>query len=72
MTTELYEVFSLEEGDTIILNGDTFYVQVIEPTDDPSESLLTLVDDEGFQKSVILADTAKVRVLCESVSADVL
>lgn len=64
MTTELYEIFSVEEGDTIILNGERFYVQVIEPAAD-GESLLWIVDEEGFQKSVTLPDTARVRVICE-------
>lgn len=71
MTTELYEVMCLEEGDSIILNGETFFVQIIEPAG-PDDSILWLVDEEGFQKSIVLADTVKVRVLCESVSADVL
>lgn len=70
MTTELYEVYSLEEGDSIILNGETFFVQVIEP-DGTDASVLWLVDDEGFQHSVVLDDSTKVRVICEMAAADV-
>lgn len=66
MTTELYEVYSLEEGDTIMLKDSVYFVQVIEPASQ-SESLLWIVDEEGFQKSIVLPDTTRIRVLCESV-----
>lgn len=65
MTTEKYEVWSLEEGDTVVMNGETYFVQVIEPAS-PTTSRLWLVDDEGFQHSVEVEDSSTVRVVCDA------
>lgn len=69
MTTELFQVYSIEEGDTIILHGNTYYVQVIEPSG-KDHSVLWLVDDEGFQRSVVVSDTTLIPVVFEE-TADV-
>lgn len=67
MITEPYEVYSLEEGDTIILNDAAFTVKGIEGMG-ANETLLRLIDEEGYSKSLVLSDHAKVEVVCEEAS----
>jgi hypothetical protein len=67
MTTEMYEAYSIEEGDTVFLNSQTFYVQIIEPHD-ANSSVFWLVDDEGFQKSTVIEDTKKLPVVIDTLA----
>ena len=62
MTTEQMEVWSLEEGDHVRMNGEVYFVQVIEPTSSTT-STLWLVDEEGFQHSVVVEDSQKISVV---------
>jgi len=64
MTTEKMEVYSIEEGDTIYLNDELFFVQVIEPASS-TESVLWVVDEEGFQRSIVVKDTEKLPVVID-------
>lgn len=65
MTTELYEVFSLEEGDTILVNGNLYVIYDIETLDNDHTSLL-VIDEEGYPHTINVCDTDKVRVVCEA------
>ena len=64
MTTELYEVYSLEEGDQIVINEDIYFIRNIETLDSDSSSL-RLIDESGYGSILNLEDTAKVRVICD-------
>ena len=64
MTTELYEVYSLEEGDQIVINEDIYFIRNIETLDRNSSSL-RLIDESGYGSILNLEDTAKVRVICD-------
>jgi hypothetical protein len=67
MTTEKMEVYSIEEGDTIYLNDELFFVQVIEPASS-TESVLWVVDEEGFQRSIVVKDTEKFPVVIDTLA----
>lgn len=62
MITDLMEVWSLEEGDHVRMNDEIYLVQIIEPAG-PDHSTLWLVDEEGFQHSVIVEDSQKIVVV---------
>jgi hypothetical protein len=61
------EVYSIEEGDTIYLNDELFFVQVIEPASS-TESILWVVDEEGFQRSIVVKDTEKFPVVIDNLA----
>ena len=64
METELMEVYSLEEGDQILVNGEVYLIQVIESAS-PTASRLWLVDEEGFQNSIEADDTKKFHLVLD-------
>lgn len=66
MITEQIEVWALEEGDVLYIQEQTFYLQAIEGADN-DHSILWLVDDEGFQRSIALSDSDLVRMVVEDV-----
>ena len=61
MTTERYEAFALEIGDTIIRGEDLYVITEIEISDD--EYCIHLRDEEGFARHLLLGEFDKVRVL---------
>lgn len=64
MTTELYEVFSLEEGDTIIVQGASYVVvDIIDGT--TRDYTLILCDEEGYRRSIEADGNSRFRVVCE-------
>lgn len=63
MTTETMEVFSLEEGDTIVCKGSLYAVSVMEATE--TGYRLHLTDEEGFAKILNVNDTDRIRVVVE-------
>lgn len=65
MTTEKFEVFSLEEGDTIIIQGVSYMIVAIEDGD-TLDYRLVLVDEEGYRRSIEADATARFRVVCEA------
>lgn len=70
MTTELFEVFSLEEGDTIIVQGIEYVItDILDGT--TLDYTLMLVDAEGYRRSIEADSTARFRVVCEEASDDV-
>ena len=62
MTTEMIEVWSLEEGDTILVNGNLYLIHDIEVLDSDHTSLL-LVDEEGMGKTLNVEDSQKICVI---------
>ena len=62
MTTTPVEVYSLEEGDNLYLNGEVYYLQLIEPSGRDATKLW-LVDEEGFQSVMYIDDDATVPVV---------
>lgn len=64
MTTEMYEAFALENGDTIIVRGAMYAVTTIEIEGD--QYRVNIVDDEGFAHHILMAEFDKVRVLCDA------
>lgn len=61
MTTETMTLFSLEEGDTILIQDSPYFIKRISETD--TGYRLTLVDEEGMLKALEADVTAKVRVI---------
>ena len=51
MTTEIMEVYSLEEGDQIIFKGDLYRVISID-NDEEYDYMLTVVDEEGMLRKI--------------------
>ena len=70
MTTELFEVFSLEEGDTIIVQGVEYLITDIRDGSTMDYTMI-LVDADGYRRSIEADSTARFRVVCEA-SDDVL
>ena len=68
MTTDLMEVYSLEEGDQILVNDEVYLVQVIEAAS-PTASRLWLVDEEGVQHSIEVEDTKKLRLVLDNLAS---
>ena len=63
MTTETMTLFSLEEGDTIIIKDSPYFIREIQGTE--LGYRLTLVDEEGMLKTLEAEITAKVKVVVE-------
>lgn len=63
MTTVLYEAYSIEEGDTLLIQGNLFAVSQID--DIPDGFRLHLTDEEGYAKILMVNDTDRLRVVCE-------
>lgn len=62
MTTEKYEAWSLEEGDTILVNGNLYLIHDIEALDSDHTSLLVL-DEEGYAHTINVEDSQKISVV---------
>ena len=62
MTTTPVEVYSLEEGDNLYLNGEVYYLQLIESSGRDATKLW-LVNEEGFQSCLHIKDDALVPVV---------
>ena len=63
MTTETMTFFSLEEGDTILIQDSPYFIREISPTD--SGYRLTLVDEEGMLKALEADVTTRVKVVIQ-------
>jgi hypothetical protein len=66
MTTELMEVFSLEEGDQIIHHGQMFLVTSIEMAQQDYGMDIHCVDEEGYRRVIHAAGPMdKVKIIVE-------
>ena len=52
MTTSLMEIYSIEIGDILYLNGDLYTVVDSDYADEGDDIILTLVDEEGNRKKL--------------------
>lgn len=62
MSTDLMEVWSLEEGDTILIRGNLYLIHDIETLDSEHTSLLVL-DEEGYAHTINVKDSQKISVV---------
>lgn len=63
MTTEKYEAFALEIGDTIMRGVDFYVITDIEIENE--DYVIHLRDEEGFARHLILGEFDTVRVVCD-------
>ena len=64
MTTDLIEVWSLEEGDQIVIKGSIYKIVDIDDSED-NYSLLC-VDENGYAHNVAADGSKKVRLLIDT------
>jgi tartrate dehydratase beta subunit/fumarate hydratase class I family protein len=64
MTTELMQVYSIEVGDTLLVNGDIYTVVDTDYADEGDDlHILTLVDEEGSRKKLRAPGRSEVRLV---------
>jgi hypothetical protein len=64
MTTDLMQVYSIEVGDTLLVNGDIYTVVDTDyDEDDDDFHVLTLVDEEGSRKRMRTQGRNEVRIV---------
>jgi hypothetical protein len=64
MTTDLMQVYSIEVGDTLFLNGDVYSVVDADYADEGDDlHVLTLVDEEGNRKQLRAPGRSEVRIV---------
>jgi hypothetical protein len=66
MSTDLMEVYSLEEGDQILFQGQLFRIVGIEDGDNLDYRLI-LVDEEGYRRSLEADGQKKFRLVLDTV-----
>ena len=67
MTTEMYEAYSIEVGDHVLIAGDVY--KIIDITDgDETDYLIRLVDEEGNMKKVCANSQNKFSVIIDNLS----
>lgn len=64
MTTDLMQVYSVEPGDILYLNGDIYHVVDTDYADEGNDfHVLTLVDEEGNRKRLKADGREMVRIV---------
>ena len=64
MTTDLMQVYSIEVGDTLLVNGDIYTVVDTDYDEDSDDfHILTLVDEEGNRKRMRAQGRSEVRIV---------
>ena len=64
MTTDRMPIWSIEIGDTILVNGDIYAVIDADYADDDSDlHVLTLVDEEGNRKQLRAPGSSEVKLV---------
>ena len=64
MTTDLMQVYSIEVGDTLLVNGDIYTVVDTDYADEGDDlHILTLVDEEGNRKQLRAPGRSEVRIV---------
>ena len=64
MYTDLMEVWSLEEGDQILIAGNVYKIVDIQDTD-CDDYALNCVDEEGFHHTVTAEGSKKIRLVLD-------
>jgi hypothetical protein len=65
MTTEIMEIYSLEEGDQILFKGDVYRVISID-NDEEYDYMLRVVDEEGSLKKIGCDSRAAFRLIVDN------
>ena len=68
MTTEIMEVFSLEENDQIIFKGELYRVISID-NDEEYDYMLRVVDEEGMLRKIGCDSRAAFRLVIDNYTA---
>ena len=68
MTTEIMEVYSLEEGDQILFKGDIYRVVSID-NDEEYDYMLRVVDEEGMLRKIGCDSKAAFRLVIDNIIA---
>lgn len=63
MTTSLMEIYSIEIGDILYLNGDLYTVVDTDYADEGDDIILTLVDEEGNRKKLSGPTNKEVKIV---------
>ena len=64
MTTDLMQVYSIEPGDTLLVNGEMYSVIDTDYDEDSDDfHILTLVDEEGNRKRMRAQGRSEVRIV---------
>jgi hypothetical protein len=64
MTTDLMQVYSIEVGDILLVNGDIYTVVDTDYADEGDDlHVLTLVDEEGNRKQLRAPGRSEVRIV---------
>ena len=64
MTTSLMEIYSIEIGDILVVNGDFYTVIDTDYADEGDDiHVLTLVDDEGSRKQLRAPGRSEVKIV---------
>ena len=67
MTTEAYEIYSLEVGDQVFIAGEIY--RIIDILDgDETDYLIRLVDEEGNMKKVCANSQNKLNVVIDNLT----
>lgn len=67
MTTELYEAWSLEEGDQIICKDEVYRIIDLSCNfSEADEYIFIVVDEEGYRHEVVANGSQKFRVICDA------
>ena len=68
MTTEMMEVYSLEEGDQIYIQGSVYKIIDIEDGD-VLDYRLIVADEEGYRRSIEAESTKKFRLVIDNLAS---
>ena len=68
MTTEIMEIYSLEEGDQILFKGDIYRVVSID-NDEEYDYMLRVVDEEGMLRKIGCDSKAAFRLVIDNIIA---
>ena len=63
MITELYEAYSLEEGDELVIQGDIYRIMTISPADIGYR--IMIVGEDAMVRMLDCDDTRKFNVICD-------
>jgi hypothetical protein len=70
MTTEMMEVWSLEEGDQILVNGNVYKIVDFSCNwSEDDEYVFTVVDEEGYQHDIAAEGSKKFRLVIDNVES---
>lgn len=68
MTTDLMEVYSLEEGDQIYIQGSVYKIIDIEDGD-VLDYRLIVADEEGYRRHIEAESTKKFRLVLDNLTS---